>query len=68
MVFAQHFALCTALDFGSVVQCTVAVTYGSSLNIAPWPHCTISMFITIITIMSKMNRPVLLGDFQAFAA
>ena len=52
-----------------IVECTVAVTYGSSLNIAPWPHCTILLFIIVIimNIMIKMNRPVLLEDFQAFA-
>ena len=65
----------------ALVQCTLAVTYGSSLNIAPWPHCTIPLFITtititiitiitislFITITIKMNRPVLLEDFQASA-
>ena len=60
-----------------VFECTVAVTYGSSLNIAPWPHCTIPLFITtisivtniitIISIMMKMTIPVLLEDFQASA-
>ena len=68
--------LCTSMWNGiqwMLVECTVVVTYGSSLNIAPWPHCTIPLFIAIttillfITIKIKMNRPVLLEDFQASA-
>ena len=97
-VLARNFAFLQCEILFLVVRCTLAVTYGSSLNIAPWPHCTIPLFITaititiiitititiviiittitiitiitislFITITIKMNRPVLLEDFQASA-
>ena len=72
-VLARNFAFLQCEILFLVVRCTLAVTYGSSLNITPWPHCTIPLFIAIttillfITIKIKMNRPVLLEDFQASA-